>query len=66
MEQFEIFPIFKLSLILPNTVAYLIIAGLLSLAIATIGTGGKTNSTRSKIVPSTFAITHESLFRSLL
>jgi F0F1-type ATP synthase membrane subunit a len=74
MEQFDIFPLFSFSLTLPHTMGYLLIAGFLSIMITFIGTGASymespsvhSQFSRGSLVPSAYAVIHESLFRSIL
>ena len=61
MDQFEIFPQISCYISQPNTMGYLIIAGFISIFITKIGT--RANNSQ---VPTTFTVTHESLFRSIL
>lgn len=64
MEQYEIFPIISLNLSIPHTIGYLFIAGIQSIILTYIGSGGKI--LQGNQVPNVFTITHESLFRSIL
>ena len=64
MEQYEIFPILSLNIIIPHTIGYMQIAGILSIAITYIGIGGNIN--QGNQIPNVYSITHESLFRSIL
>jgi hypothetical protein len=41
MEQYEIFPIISLNIIVPHTIGYLFVAGILSVILTYIGSGGK-------------------------
>jgi hypothetical protein len=74
MEQFDIFPLFSFSFTLPHTMGYLLIAGFISIMITFIGTGasylesatGASKFSRGSLVPSAYAVIHESLFRSIL
>lgn len=61
MEQYEIFPIQEMGISQPNTIGYLQIAGQISIMVTYIGTSNKTSQ-----VPTGYAVTHESLFRSIL
>ena len=64
MEQYEIFPIISLNLVVPHTIGYLFIAGVLSVMLTYIGAGGKIQ--QGNQIPNVYSITHESLFRSIL
>ena len=61
MEQFEITSLFSQKLLLPNTSFYFLVAMLFIFFITYFST-----RIQNKLVPTTFSITHESLFRSLL
>ena len=66
MEQYEIFPIYSISIIIPHTIGYLQIAGQISIIITYIGTVGGNVSSKGNQIPNIYAITHESIFRSIL
>lgn len=64
MEQYEIFPILSFNLLIPHTIGYMQIAGIISIGITYIGTGIKIK--KGNQIPNVYSITHESLFRSIL
>jgi hypothetical protein len=66
MEQFEIFSILQFNFLFTNVVFYLFLAGVFSISLTYIGTGGGVLNIRNRLIPTTFGITHESLFRSIL
>lgn len=64
MEQYEVFPVQSLSIIVPHTIGFMLIAGMLSVALTFIGVGA--NIKQGNQIPNAQTITHESLFRSIL
>lgn len=60
MEQYEIYPIFNIGFTQNNVIFYFQVAGLQSIQVTFIGTQ------RGNLVPTTYGITHESLFRTIL
>ena len=64
MEQYEIYPIISFNFVIPHTIGYMQIAGIISIVITYIGTG--INIKKGNQIPNVYSITHESLFRSLL
>ena len=61
MEQFEIYPLFNLNLILPNPIFFYFIASVIIILIISVGTIKKNSQ-----IPNTFGLIHELLFRSIL
>ncbi len=61
MEQYEIYSVLNFSLTQNNVIFYFMLAGIISLLITELGT-----TVKSPLVPSTYGILHESLFRTLL
>lgn len=60
MEQYEIYPLLSFNLTLNNVIFYLIIAGLISVTLSSIGTS------RGEIVSNWWGILSESLYRTIL
>lgn len=66
MEQYEIFPILSINLIIPHSIGYLQIASIISIFITYIGTTGGNTENKGNQIPNVYEITHESFFRSIL
>jgi F-type H+-transporting ATPase subunit a len=60
MEQYEIYPLFSLSLTLNNVIFYFLIAGFISILLTYVGT------VRGEVVSNWWGILSESLYRTIL